>query len=251
MSFLDFYKVYTLRSKKGAHYLELNAAQILGTIKKLELRIENRFPQSGLLQVCKEFEDEASRARKLSLQLSEPIWPVRLAIIAAALVLLYIGFSVVAALVQRFSLDTQDFSEILQASEAALNELIFFSLALYFLINLEKRLKQHVALKALHRLRSVAHVVDMHQLTKDPADLLAKNQLAVEPKKPQLSSYELTRYLDYCSELLALISKVSALFAQYMDDPVVLTAVNDLQSLTQGLSGKIWQKIMILDLAVE
>ena len=49
--------------------------------------------------------------------------------------------------------------------------------------------------------------------------------------------------------MLALIAKISALFAQNIDDPVVLNAVNDLEQLTQGLSGKIWQKIMILDLA--
>jgi hypothetical protein len=29
----------------------------------------------------------------------------------------------------------------------------------------------------------------------------------------------------------------------------VLAAVNDVESLSQGLSSKIWQKIMILDLA--
>jgi len=60
----------------------------------------------------------------------------------------------------------------------------------------------------------------------------------------------LTRYLDYCSEMLALVSKIAALFAQNIEDPVVLAAVNDLESLTQGLSGKIWQKIMILDLSL-
>ena len=52
-------------------------------------------------------------------------------------------------------------------------------------------------------------------------------------------------------ELLALDAKIAALFAQNMDDPVVLDAVNDLEVLTQGLSAKIWQKIMILDLAEE
>lgn len=66
-----------------------------------------------------------------------------------------------------------------------------------------------------------------------------------------MTSYQLTRYLDYCSELLALLSKLAALHAQYVEDHVVLTAVNDVESLAQGLSNKIWQKIMILDLASE
>jgi hypothetical protein len=59
------------------------------------------------------------------------------------------------------------------------------------------------------------------------------------------------RYLDYCSELLALNAKFAALFAQNTDDSVILNAVNDLELLMQGLSAKIWQKIMILDLSAE
>ena len=49
--------------------------------------------------------------------------------------------------------------------------------------------------------------------------------------------------------MLSLTSKLAAMHVQYFDDPVVLDAVNDIESLTQGLSNKVWQKIMILDLA--
>ena len=62
-----------------------------------------------------------------------------------------------------------------------------------------------------------------------------------------MTPYELTRYLDYCSEMLALISKVGALYIQNFDDPATLRAVDELENLTTGLSRKIWQKIMILD----
>ena len=65
-----------------------------------------------------------------------------------------------------------------------------------------------------------------------------------------LTRFQLSRYLDYCSELLALISKLAALHVQYLNDPVVLNAVNDIETLAGDLSSKIWQKIMILDLAV-
>ena len=103
----------------------------------------------------------------------------------------------------------------------------------------------------IHRLRSIAHVVDMHQLTKDPAYLVGPfTQTQASPERT-LTRQQLTRYLDYCSEMLALNSKIAALFAQNMEDPVVLNAVNDLESLTQGMAAKIWQKIMILDLADE
>ena len=47
---------------------------------------------------------------------------------------------------------------------------------------------------------------------------------------------ELTRYLDYCSEMLALLSKLAALHTQHFNDPVTLEAVNDVENLTQGLA---------------
>jgi hypothetical protein len=62
-----------------------------------------------------------------------------------------------------------------------------------------------------------------------------------------MTRFELARYLDYCSELLSLTSKLAALHAQYLNDPVVLGAVNDVESLAGQLSGKIWQKIVLLD----
>ena len=64
-------------------------------------------------------------------------------------------------------------AEALQSVEAASNEMILLSLAVLFLISLgDERVKRRTALRMLHRLRSVAHVIDMHQLTKDPDQLL-------------------------------------------------------------------------------
>ena len=64
-----------------------------------------------------------------------------------------------------------------------------------------------------------------------------------------MSRTQLPRYLDYCSELLALTSKLAALHAQNLNDAVVLSAVNDIEALTADLSRKIWQKISILAMA--
>ena len=41
-----------------------------------------------------------------------------------------------------------------------------------------------------------------------------------------MSQPELGRYLDYCSELVALSSKVAALFVQHFNDPIVLAHGN-------------------------
>jgi hypothetical protein len=96
----------------------------------------------------------------------------------------------------------------------------------------------------LYELRSIAHVIDMHQLTKDPSRNAATN--TTHSPKENLSGLRLTRYLDYASEMLSLTSKVAALYAQAIDDQVVLNTVNELEELTTGLSQKIWQKIMVI-----
>ncbi|HXT52832.1 MAG TPA: hypothetical protein VN811_17460 [Thermoanaerobaculia bacterium] len=47
-----------------------------------------------------------------------------------------------------------------------------------------------------------------------------------------------------------MISKVGALYVQRFQDPPTMAAVDQLETLTSGLSRKIWQKIMILDRVV-
>jgi hypothetical protein len=86
----------------------------------------------------------------------------------------------------------------------------------------------------------------MHQLTKDPESYFSPAKTGGSAKK-RMSPFELNRYLDYCSESLALISKIAALYIQELQDPVLLDAVDDMEDLTAGLSRKIWQKITILE----
>ncbi len=40
--------------------------------------------------------------------------------------------------------------------------------------------------------------------------------------------------------------KIAALYIQDFDDDVALSAVNEVENLTTGLSRKIWQKLMIV-----
>ena len=96
-------------------------------------------------------------------------------------------------------------------------------------------------------LRAIAHIVDMHQLTKDPDRMLERVPDTESSPERSLSRDQLGRYLDYCSELLSLTSKLAALYAERFNDSVVLQAVDEVEALTTGLSAKIWQKIMVLD----
>ena len=59
-------------------------------------------------------------------------------------------------------------SDLAQGLEAGVSDVIFLGVALFFLFSLEARSKRRQALAGLNDLRSIAHVIDMHQLTKDP-----------------------------------------------------------------------------------
>ena len=66
-----------------------------------------------------------------------------------------------------------------------------------------------------------------------------------------MTHFELTRYLDYCAEMLALIGKRAALYGEHRRDGVVVEAVNDIESFTRGPGRKIWQKITIISALVD
>lgn len=225
---------------------ELRADRVIETIDRLQHRIQERFPGSGLGQVCVELRRIATDTAELIPVLRRPIWPLRVAALvgAAALVASVAWF---AMAIFRATTEVGSAADVLQGADAAVNVLIFLSLAVFFLVGLEARAKRRRVLSAVQRLRSIVHIVDMHQLTKDP-DLgsMARIDTASSPRRV-LGRYDLSRYLDYCSEMLSLSSKLAALHVQYVNDPVVLDAVNDIETLAASLSNKIWQKIMILD----
>src|SRR5205085_5849372 len=86
----------------------------------------------------------------------------------------------------------------------------------------------------------------MHQLAKDP-DRLDHPTKPVDAGGRPMDADAMGRYLHYCTELLAVLSKVGQLYVQDFPDTTALAAVDQFEGLTVGLSGKIWQKLMILD----
>jgi hypothetical protein len=126
------------------------------------------------------------------------------------------------------------------------NLLLLAGGAIWFLVTAEQRVKRRRTMRALYELRSFAHVIDMHQLTKDPTIVLGGGQPTSASPERRMSLFELSRYLDYCTEMLALIAKLAALYAGATQDENVISAVNEMENLTSDLGRKIWQKIMIL-----
>ena len=231
-------------------YSKLSPEPIRVTIEQLRDRISERFPNSGLSRVATELATVAHQNNVVLAQVRKPIWWLRAAAVIALLTLLGLAIWVAISIAQMADVRTSSLADILQAIDAAINELIFLALAVFFLTSLEVRFKRRHALRMLHRFRSLAHIVDMHQLTKDPEYVLHSVPRTASSPVRHLTRAELTRYLEYSSELLALVSKLAALHAQDLQDAVVLAAVNDVESLTADLSRKVWQKITILDVTV-
>ncbi|MFN3868777.1 MAG: hypothetical protein ACK4MF_06900 [Hyphomicrobiaceae bacterium] len=98
----------------------------------------------------------------------------------------------------------------------------------------------------MHELRSIIHVVDMHQLTKDPSHIATVAVATSHSPQRPLTPFELARHLDYGSELLPVSAKVAPLYAQGTKDPIVIDTASDLGQITSNMSGKIWQKITMV-----
>ncbi len=226
-----------------SRYHHLDASLILATLEKLHARIRARFPEAGLAKVCGELVETGRASARDAAALARPSYFWR--VVAGALVV--VGAAAQIASFRLLHIDDRGMTavDLLQTLEAAVNLLILFGGGVWFVLTLEERFKRRRALDALHSLRSVAHVVDMHQLTKDPAVVLDPRKTPASPERT-MSRFELTRYLDYCAEMLSLIGKLAALYGEGMRDAVVIEAVNDLENLTTGLGRKIWQKITII-----
>ena len=147
--------------------------------------------------------------------------------------------------------ESTSFPDFVTFLEAGINDIVLIGAAIFFLLSFETRYKRSRALKALHELRSIAHVIDMHQLTKDPHRVSTEGKsvfiTGLQSPKLDMTSFELRRYLDYCSEMLSLTGKIAAIYNQAFDDGVATAAASELESLTTGLSNKIWQKILIIE----
>jgi hypothetical protein len=187
----------------------------------------------------------AETAGEMSMRLARPYWWLRVATVFVVGGLAF-GATPLFDAIQLGQVRPGDLFAAVQGVDSALQIIGVLAAGLFFLVTFEDRLKRRRALRALHELRSIIHVIDMHQLTKDPSISAAAARTASSPER-DLSPLQLARYLDYCSELLSLASKLAALYAQSLPDAVITDAVSDLERLTADLSLKIWHKIALIE----
>ncbi len=226
----------------------LDASKIVRTIDLLLNRIEERFPKSGLLAISNELKLLGEKATAEAELFGKPILWIRGCVgFLLVLIFLVLASVVVTAFDKVTALSNASLMDWMFALEAGTNELVFIGFMVIFLIGLERRVKRNRALKAIHKLRSIAHVIDMHQLTKDPSRYSSGAISTASSPKRELTLAQLMRYLNYCSELLSLNGKIAALYIQRFDDAVALASASELETLLTGLCQKIWQKIVIAE----
>jgi hypothetical protein len=226
-------------------YRSLDPAQITHTAERLAARVAARFPDNGISGVAQEIVALSRDAARDAHELAKPIWWLRVltaaAVACGALVFIYIGTFLSFDRISNAAFD------FVQGAEASINTIVLAVLGFITLARTEARIKRHKVLSGLHRLRSVIHVIDMHQLTKDPAALSEDFRPTAASPKRITDPERLAHYLDYCSEMFSITGKLAALYAQAVNDEIVVEAVNDIENLGTNLSRKVWQKIMLID----
>jgi len=224
----------------------LDAPSIVTTLEKLQARIVARFPSANLGRLCGELVGVARVTAANVQRLARPFFGLRL--LAAGVILLWLAATAwVLSTVNWAEVSRRtDTAALTQGLDSMVNLLLLAVAALWFVVTLERRVKRSRTLDALYQLRSIAHVIDMHQLTKDPTMVLGGMPTTEMSPERHMSEFELARYLDYCAEMLALTAKLAALYASGSKDEQVISAVNEVENLASNLGRKIWQKIMIL-----
>jgi hypothetical protein len=220
----------------------LREDKLLETAEQIRQRIGERFPESGLSQVAAEIVQITREALVRAEAIRRPNWWLR----AGLVVLLLIAGAGVVTYAQARSEPTPLVPTVLQFLDAAKGSAAVLTALAVFLVTLETRLKRRRALQAVHELRAMAHIIDMHQLTKDPDRFGHPTRPIVVSGRP-MDADAMGRYLHFCTELLAIVSKVGQLYVQDFPDAAAQTAVDQFEGLATGLSSKIWQKLMILD----
>jgi hypothetical protein len=223
-------------------FRHIEAGRLRETTTWLEKRIRATFPGRALGQLARDLGDLVGDVEERCAQIAKPDWPLRV-LAGTSIVLL---FSLLVASFSRvhWSTEKTTWIELLQGIEAGLNELVMVGLVILFLTSLENRRKRKTALAGLRDLRGVAHVIDMHQMTKDPEIAIARMLDGEEIDR--LTGAELELYLSYCADLLSIVGKAAALYGQVLDDAVVLATVDEVEGVSARAAGKIWQKMAMV-----
>ena len=231
--------------ERKREYKQLSTDRIIETTEKLQQRLAARFPDASLTRLCEDVVIVSRLAHQRAEEFRNPL--IGLRILSVIIVFAILSGTVLMVLALKHNTAEMTLVEFIQVLEAGINDIVLIGAAIFFLVTLEIRAKRKRALEAIHEIRAIAHIIDMHQLTKDPVYVVTDGLIGSAEGERPMTPFELSRYLDYCSEMLSLCGKIAAVYIQAFSDPVAIAAVNEIEGLTTGLSRKIWQKMLILE----
>ena len=109
----------TIFDKAAVFYRTLDVEAILETVRRLERRISERFPSSGLLSICHELVSLAEDVQQRANAIAAP----NIALRAAVYILISAGVAglLIIAFGVRFQIGNAELLTVLQAVEAAAN----------------------------------------------------------------------------------------------------------------------------------
>src|SRR5262245_24478414 len=175
---------------------------LIETADRLASRIVGRFPEASLGKVAASISDVAREAVARAEKIQRPIWWLRVGLIVLGIVILAAAAAVVREQRQGDDPPLQRLLAFMRQTQGAA---VYLSAAVVFLITLETRWKRARAVRAIHELRALAHIIDMHQLSKDP-------DCSPHAGNTPYNREGMLQYLHYCTEMLAILSKIGQLY---------------------------------------
>ena len=166
----------------GSRYQSLKHEAVRDSTRALQHRIRSRFPDRGLWEVCGELAalvDEVGSEGGISRRRIR--FARFMSRLLVALIVVFVTLTIALAAADIWA-DPEAISPIdfLPLLETVINNAVFAGLAVFFLIAVPERMERARVMRLLHRLRSLAHVIDMHQLTKVPERLERVRQRGAE-----------------------------------------------------------------------
>ncbi|MFM7319863.1 MAG: hypothetical protein ACKO5E_23195, partial [bacterium] len=218
------------------------------TSATLALRVDERFPESGLAKLASELA-EIARGTVRNIERSGRQIPI---LRFGVLFFIFVSILLISLMTRYVHLNWEsltnidDPGDLIQAIQATIETTVFIAATIAFFFGWENRIRRRRAMVALHELRTLAHLVDIHQLNKTPDTVRFTGSFSKNSPVRRLTPFELARYFSYCTEMLSIVGKLAMLYVQDFPDPVVLQTVDQIEDLTTGLSSKIWEKSMLL-----
>lgn len=177
--------------------------------------MEEEFPSSGLAAVANEVAAVSEGSVDRFHQIQKPRIMMRLMV--GILVLCAISGPFLFSVLVNFSEEVTNLGDFLEATDAGLHMILLLAEGIVFLVGMKNRTRRHQALEALAEYRSLADLVELHQINKAPG--LDLKEAPENDIRTVRTVEALASYLDFSGVLLSIIGKLSAYYAQHPSIP--------------------------------